>query len=160
MDKLSNKLGRWVLSFHIFNGILLYALVLLHPAFYMLFLYKLKGVLNPFYIYSDLCVLCQGNLEHFYNLGRVAFWLITAGIIAAIFRSSGSFLRKNWRKFHILNYLAFLFVSAHAITIGTDSRSPLFLIYFILLQIVVIGSIFKKLKTSNPIEGIKKILCL
>jgi len=131
MDKLSNKLGRWVFSFHIFNGILLYALVLLHPAFYMLFLYKLKGVLNPFYIYSDLCVLCTGNLEHFINFGRVALWLITAGIIAAVFRASGPFLKKYWRKFHLLNYFAFFLIAIHSKVLGTDvSITPFKWIYF------------------------------
>lgn len=131
MDKLINKLGHWVFNFHIFNGILLYSLVLLHPAFYMLFLYKLNGVINPFYIYSDLCVLCKGNFEHIYNFGRVALWLITAGIIAAVFRASDPFLKKNWRKFHLLNYFAFFLIAVHAKVLGTDvSTAPFKWIYF------------------------------
>ena len=130
MGRLTEKLGEWVFNFHLFNGKLLYTLILLHPALYMLYLFKIKGVLDPFYIYSDLCVLCKGNFEHFYNLGRVALWLITAGIIAAVFRASDPFLKKNWRKFHLLNYFAFFLVAAHAKVLGTDvSTTPFKWIY-------------------------------
>ena len=121
MEKLKNKFGGWILNFHLFNGKLLYILVLAHPAMYMMYLYKIKGVLDPFYIYIDLCVLCKGNLEHFYNFGRIALWLITAGIIAAVFRGSDPFLKKNWRKFHILNYLAFFLIAIHLRGVGTDA---------------------------------------
>lgn len=121
MGKLIDKLGGWVFNFHFFNGKLLYILVLAHPAMYMMYLYKIKGVLDPFYIYTDLCVLCKGNLEHFYNFGRIALWLITAGIIAAVFRGSAPFLKKNWRKFHILNYLAFFLIAIHLRGVGTDA---------------------------------------
>ena len=120
MGRLTEKLGEWVFNFHLFNGKLLYTLILLHPALYMLYLFKIKGVLDPFYIYSDLCVLCKGNLEHFYNFGRVAFWLITAGIIAAVFRGADPFMKKNWRKFHILNYFAFFLIVVHSKALGTD----------------------------------------
>ena len=144
MGRLTEKLGEWVFNFHLFNGKLLYTLILLHPAFYMLYLFKIKGVLDPFYIYSDLCVLCKGNLEHFYNFGRVAFWLITAGIIAAVFRASDPFLKKNWRKFHILNYFAFFLIAIHSKVLGTDiSTTPFKWIYLFGIATVSLSLVVK-----------------
>lgn len=144
MGRLTEKLGEWVFNFHLFNGKLLYTLILLHPAFYMLYLFKIKGVLDPFYIYSDLCVLCKGNLEHFYNFGRVAFWLITAGIIAAVFRASDPFLKKNWRKFHILNYFAFFLIAIHSKVLGTDiSTTPFKWIYLFGIVTVSLSLVVK-----------------
>ncbi len=139
MVKLTDKLGGWVFGFHIFNGKLLYFLVLLHPAMYMAYLFKIKGVLDPFYVYTDLCVLCKGNLEHFYNFGRIALWLITAGIVAVIFRGSDPFLKKNWRKFHLLNYLAFFLVAIHLRGVGTDAVvMPFYAFYWFSLLSVLL----------------------
>ncbi|MFH1863321.1 MAG: hypothetical protein ABIJ85_00205 [bacterium] len=144
MGRLTEKLGEWVFNFHLFNGKLLYTLILLHPALYMLYLFKIEGVLDPFYIYSDLCVLCKGNLEHFYNFGRVAFWLITAGIIAAVFRASDPFLKKNWRKFHILNYFAFFLIAIHSKVLGTDiSTTPFKWIYLFGIVTVSLSLVVK-----------------
>jgi len=147
MERLEEKLGKWVFNFHLFNGGLVYLLILLHPAFYMLFLFKIKGVLDPFYIYSGLCVLCTGNLEHFINFGRVALWLITAGIIAAVFRASDQFLKKNWRKFHLLNYFAFFLIAVHAKVLGTDvSITPFKWIYLFGVTTVVFSLIVKYIR--------------
>ena len=144
MGRLTEKLGEWVFNFHLFNGKLLYTLILLHPALYMLYLFKIKGVLDPFYIYSDLCVLCKGNFEHFYNLGRVALWLITAGIIAAVFRASHPFLKKNWHKFHLLNYFAFFLIAIHSKVLGTDiSTTPFKWIYLFGVATVSLSLVVK-----------------
>ena len=99
MDTLSRKLGDWVFKFHIFEGMLAYFLILLHP-------WALK--LDPFYIFTDFCVLCSSKLELFYTFGRVSFWLVTVVVIAGLF--------KSWRKWHILSYLAFLVISIHSIS--------------------------------------------
>ena len=148
------------IKIHMLNGILTYAFVFIHPITYLLFRYFAIGKIDPLYVFVDVCVLCQNIYEHYLNLGRIAFYLITTAVIAAKFRGVSNWLKTNWRKLHILNYLAFYVVSVHSILIGTDSRKPLFLIYFIILQIVVFSSIVKKLKTSNPIGEIKKILGL
>jgi len=139
MGKLKDIFGGWIFNFHLFNGAIFYTLVLAHPAMYMMYLYKIKGVLDPFYVYTDLCVLCKGNLEHFYNFGRIALWLITAGIIAVIFRGSGTFMKKNWRKFHILNYLAFFLVAIHLRKVGTDALAmPFSAFYWVSLLSVLL----------------------
>jgi predicted ferric reductase len=150
--------NRKAIKLHMLNGILAYTFVFLHPILFLLFRYFTIGKLDPLYVFVDVCVLCQGIYEHYINLGRIGFYLVTVAVIAVKFRNISGWLKTNWRKLHILNYLAFYFVSFHSIFIGTDSRKPLFLFYFILLQIVVLGSIVNKLKTSNLIGEIKKIL--
>lgn len=152
--------NRKKIKFHMLNGIFTYLFVFIHPITYLLFRYFAIGKIDPLYVFVDVCVLCQNKYEHYLNLGRVAFYLITTAVIAVKFRNVSSWLKVNWRKLHILNYLAFYFVSFHSILLGTDSRKPLFLVYFIILQIVVLGSIIKKYKASILIEYLKKILHL
>lgn len=148
------------IKFHMLNGIFTYTFVFLHPVLFLLYRYFTIGKLDPLYIFVDVCVLCQGIYEHYINLGRVGFYLVTIAVIAVKFRNISNWLKTNWRKLHILNYLAFYFVSFHSIFIGTDSRKPLFLIYFVILQIIVLETIVKRLKTSAWIADLKKILGL
>lgn len=114
-------LGDWIMNFHIFEGILVYFVVLLHPIFFALFNHfvGIHGT-DPFYLFTDVCVLCSSRLEYFITLGRVSFWLITIAVIAGLFRASTPFLRANWRKFHILNYVVFILIGIHSILLGTD----------------------------------------
>ena len=138
--------NRKKINIHMINGILAYTFVFIHPITYLIYRYFAMGKIDPFYVFVDVCVLCQGAYEHYFNLGRISFYLVTIAVIAVKFRNISKWLKTNWRKLHILNYLAFYFVSFHSILIGTDSKKPFFLIYFVLLQIIVLSSIINKIK--------------
>lgn len=49
--------------------------------------------------------------------GRPAWYLIAAGVLAAVLRKP---LGKRWRLLHLLNYLAFALATAHANLIGAN----------------------------------------
>lgn len=126
MPKLIEKLGAWVFRFHVIEGLTIYALIILHPLTFVLTNYFIGKGLDPFYVFVDICLLCKGPFEWLYNFGRIGFWLITAGILSGLFRASTPFMRIHWKKFHILNYLAFFFLWFHSLKLGTDIGTPPF----------------------------------
>lgn len=136
MQALTQKFGAWVFKLHLAEGAFAYVLVLLHPLLFVLFNFKIRGVFDPFYVFTDLCVLCETSLEYFYNFGRVSFWVLTISILAAKFRTH-PLLRNNWRKFHMLNYLVFFMVSVHAFKLGSDISFQPFSALFWASQVVV-----------------------
>lgn len=120
MPYLTQKFGGWLFNFHILQGIFVYILVLGHPSLYMGYRYLIGQGLDPFFIFTSVCVLCHTKLDLYYTFGRVAFWFVTTAVFAGLFRTATPFLRMHWRKFHILNYFAFLFVGYHSLMLGTD----------------------------------------
>jgi len=135
--------------FHHFLSIAILFLIVLHPLLYVLFLFKIKGVLDPFYVFSDLCLLCKGNFEYFYNFGRIALWLIVFSIFVMLFKNSSQFLKKYAGKLHRLNYLAFYLVALHAKFLGTDvSVSPFKWVYWGGI-VLVTATLIIKLKRVN-----------
>ena len=147
--------SRKAIWFHRINGILAYIFVFLHPLLLVFYDYVAFGRFDPLYVFVDVCLLCDSIRESLINLGRIAFYLITVAVIAIKFREFSSWLKTNWRKLHVLNYLAFYFVSFHSINIGTDSKSSLFLVYFWICQIIVLCSIIQKLKTLGFVAKLK-----
>lgn len=138
--------NRKFVKFHMLNGILAYTFIFMHPVLMVVYKYLYSSKLDPFYVFTDVCVLCDGVYEYYINFGRLAFYLLTTAVIAAKFRKISEWLNNNWRKLHILNYVAFYFVSIHAYNIGSDSTTKLFLTFFWLCQIIVAGVIVKRIK--------------
>lgn len=148
--------------FHKLNGGLIYTLVFLHPAMWIVWNFYLKGNIDIYYPFVDVCGLCKGFGEYFINFGRFGFWSITfaVGAVILVYFVKDKWLSKNWRNFHILNYFAFYFVSIHAIGIGTDTRHPLFLALFAISHVLVAVIIVKKLKGIDLKSKLKKLLSL
>jgi sulfoxide reductase heme-binding subunit YedZ len=53
--------------------------------------------------------------------GAPAWYLIGLGVLAAVLRK---IIGKNWHLIHILNYVAFILASIHALQIGSDFQWP------------------------------------
>jgi predicted ferric reductase len=149
---------RKAIKFHMLNGIIAYSFVFLHPLLMVAYNYLIYRRIDPFFVYIDVCLLCPNKLDFVINLGRIGFWFITIAVIAAKFRKAADWLNQNWRKLHILNYFAFYFISAHAINISSDSTKTWFITYFIFLQLVVVYSVIVRVKRSNLIEDVRKML--
>ncbi len=73
--------------------------------------------------------------------GRPALILIYIATIAAILRKR---IQKYWRVFHVLNYIALLFVYIHGVLIGTDFQNLGILILFSAMLIISISSFLLK----------------
>lgn len=130
--------SRKLIKYHMLNGILAYFFVFLHPVLMIVYRYILYQKMDPFYVFTDACLLCDGAYEYYINFGRIAFYLITIAVIAVKFRYINNWLKTNWRKLHILNYVAFYFVSIHAYSLGSDSSTKLFIYFFWLAQAIVL----------------------
>lgn len=105
------------------------------------------GKFDPFYVYTDLCVLCNGTYEYFVNFGRIAFYITTVTVITARFKSYlANWIKNNWRKLHIINYVAFYFVSIHAYNLGSDTSKWWFIYLFWFCQALVLYVILKRIK--------------
>ena len=144
MTKWTEKFGGWIFKFHVLEGIFLYLLILVHGFTFVFFRYFTKHGLDPFYVFVDVCVLCGKSFEFYYNFGRVGFWLVTIAVLTGLFRTATPFLRVHWRKFHVLNYAAFLLIGIHSFFLGGDiSEFPFKFIYIPSLIIVMGILIFK-----------------
>lgn len=139
--------NRKLTRFHMINGILAYLFIFIHPILMILYRYSYMGSFDPFYVYTDVCVLCDGSYEYFVNYGRIAFYILTLTVVTAKFKNYLSdWFKNNWRKLHILNYAAFYFVSVHAINIGSDSSEKWFIYLFWSAQVIVLYAIAKRVR--------------
>jgi predicted ferric reductase len=145
MERWINKFGGWVFNFHVFNGIVIYTLAILHPLAFLLSRHFIGAGLDPIFVFLGFCFYCQTKLDLYYTLGRIAFWLITIGVLAGFLRKSTPFMRFNWRKFHILNYVAFLIIGVHGYLLGTDFLTQPFFTFSIIAYLLVIYTIVRKL---------------
>src|SRR4030042_2301674 len=139
MDKWERKLGEWVFKYHVIEGIIIYCLALLHPLSLMFLNYFVGSGLNPYFVFIDVCLICRYPIDYYYTLGRISFWLLTVTVFAGLFRKATPWLKKNWRKLHVLNYLVFLIVGAHGFLIGTDFRTLPFFLFAIIAYSIVVG---------------------
>jgi len=73
--------------------------------------------------------------------GRPAWYLIAAAALTAALRSV---IGRRWRAIHLLNYVAFLLGTVHAILIGTDFQQPVIKAVAITMAIVVIATLIQK----------------
>lgn len=145
MEKLSSKFGSWIYKVHAIQGPVIYLLALIHPFFLLIFNFKLFNTLDPFYIYTQVCLLCKNKIELLYMFGRLGLWFLTIGFFVAIFKSSDNWLKKNWRKLHALNYLVFFFVAVHGYFLGSDFRAFPLNYFFYIALITVLSTIILKL---------------
>jgi len=70
--------------------------------------------------------------------GRPALYLIAVASLGALLRRSW---RQSWRTIHMLNYVAFLLGTVHAVLIGTDFGQP-FLRLVPITMALVMGAVF------------------
>lgn len=120
---LGSQLDRWVqiiggkaYKLHITQGIITYGFMFIHPLFENAIVYQVSRSLTEAILVFMPSFETQRDI--FLVFGRAAFILATIASLAAYFRTK-PFFRRNWRAFHILNYLVFFLVFVHA-RVGTD----------------------------------------
>ena len=92
LSRLSKVFGSWIRKFHTFQGVIAYLFVLAHPLLFLFFNFKTRGAIDPFYVFTDFCLLCPRPFELYFSFGRIAFWLTSLAALAAVIRS------ENWWK--------------------------------------------------------------
>src|SRR3990172_730157 len=115
MERWIKILGAKAFRAHVTEGIITYTFIFIHPLMQMYFDYSARG------LFGALLTLFPGR-DIYLNLGKVGFLLLTVGVIAGYFRTK-PFFRRNWRSFHILNYIAYFFIFIHSRNLGSDVNS-------------------------------------
>lgn len=112
MEKWIKLLGGWAYKFHITEGVFTYLVIFLHPFMQTIIDFKSRGLV------AAVLTFLPGR-DLYLNLGKISFLLITLGVLAGYFRTK-PFFRRNWKKFHYLNYFAFFLVAIHSWNLGSD----------------------------------------
>ncbi len=129
MNFFTDKLGGWVFGFHVKQGVAIYTLIVLHPILFLLQKPPLVTLANPFYL-----------------MGTLSFILISLAVWAARMRAE-PFWNIHWRKFHILNYVAFLLIVVHAFNVGSDFKSFPFSVFYPMATLAVLVTIVYRVRT-------------
>lgn len=130
MAWFTNRFGPKLFSWHVVEGLIVYFLLILHPLMQSIIDFKIGGLTNAVFL------LLPFTRTYSYDIGKLAFIFLSVAVFAGYFRSK-PFLRRNWRKFHILNYIVFYIVVLHSLLLGTDTlRLPFFAFYLVSILIV------------------------
>jgi len=136
MLKWVQILGARAYKAHVTQGLLAYGFILIHPIFYYVITYEVVGkiVLIPDFTIKS---------EYWISFGRVAFALATIAVFAGYFRTR-PFFRRNWRAFHILNYLVFILIAFHSRNVGSDIASfPFVITYWLGVSVVTVSILYR-----------------
>lgn len=86
--------------------------------------------------------------------GRPAIYLIYIASLAAILRTK---MKKNWRFFHYLNYVALIFAYVHGVLIGTDFQNLGIFIIFTAMLVISLGTFgLKRYQTYQRKQKLNK----
>lgn len=137
MNYWRSVFGPRVLNFHMTQGLVTYGLILAHPALFLLNT-SLGRVPNSLLL---LVPKFSDPYQVYLSFGKIGFIFLTIAVFAARFRQS-AFLENHWRKFHILNYIAFWLIFVHSFNLGSDTHTPPFSWLYPVMAILVVISIF------------------
>jgi len=85
--------------------------------------------------------------------GRPAIYLIYLASLAALLRTK---MKKYWRVFHYLNYIALIFAYVHGVLIGTDFQNLGIFILFTAMLVISIGTFgLKRYQTYKRKQRLK-----
>ena len=148
-DILERMLGKWIINFHRVLGVMSLFIIFLHPfsLFVTNFLYR--KIIDPFYVFSDFCLLCDPKKELYITFGRISFWLAGLFIMAAVLRKQ-NWWRDNWKIIHSISYFVYVLAATHAWFVGSDIHTKIYYpiywgsIILVILSILVKVYILKK----------------
>lgn len=102
--------------FHAYQGLFTLLFALLHPTLLLIYLWLDKIGYFTF----------AGSYPYQYYFGPLALFLmlVTVGTAAWTILFNKPRFQKSWHWIHLLNYLVFVLVFFHSLTIGTDVASP------------------------------------
>ncbi len=135
--ELSVKLiGAKAYRIHTLLGLAAYTLIFFHPLFYAASFIPFRGFAG--FISALLPPIVEESFDLGLMLGRLSFVFITLGVIVGYFRARITFLRKHWRKLHIINYLTFFMIALHALNVGSDLQRLNFQRVLLYIQIFIV----------------------
>lgn len=102
-----------VINVHMFEGKVIFILVLLHPTLLLGSYLAQHMLVQPFLI---------GTNQFYLTLGALGFVLLCLTVSAAVF---SNWYGPRWINIHRINYLVFWIIFIHSISIGVDVQLPI-----------------------------------
>lgn len=124
----------------------MYLFVLVQPFLIILARYIFNSDLDPFYMFTDLCVLCGNRTEFTVNFLRIAFYSVTIAVFVPLIKNYDNFLKKYWKYSEMFFFVGFYALSIYVFNSSPLIKSNLFLLYFWGLQVVTVWGIYKRIK--------------
>ncbi len=145
MVQLYKIFGKPFVKLHHIYSIFGLIMVTLHPVVYAI------SVMNILVFVPDV----SSWLAFWELAGRPALIIIYIGALAAILRTK---IKKYWRFFHYLNYVALIFAYFHGVLLpGTDFQNPGIFILFTIMLVISIGTFgYKRYQTYTRKQRLKK----
>ena len=141
LSKWEQIIGAKAYKIHTTLGLMSYGFILIHPFLNSLLTFQITNSFGA--VLADIFVEAKSKNGVLLVFGRIALILLTIGVTAGYFRTK-PFFRKNWKIFHILNYLAFILVAIHSKGLGSDINSfPYNYLYWIFVICVFITLVYK-----------------
>lgn len=143
MVQLYKIFGKPFVKLHHLYSISGLIMVTLHPVVFAIF------VMNILVFIPDI-----SSWISFWELaGRPALIIIYIAALAAVLRTK---MKKYWKFFHYLNYIALIFAYVHGVLIGTDFQNPGIFILFTIMLVISLGTFgFKRYQTYQRKEKLK-----
>lgn len=121
-----------------------YGFIFIHPLLHTIYWFKLRNVVDPFYVYTDICGLCDDLPTYATTFGKLAFWTLTATTLWQVTKVKPAVYK--WLKRHhlkYLNYFAFALVTIHSLVLASDSVKQ---IYTLALALIVGAAVVRNKK--------------
>ncbi|MEK7472865.1 MAG: hypothetical protein AAB625_02380 [Patescibacteria group bacterium] len=129
--------------------ILTYFFIFIQPILIIISIYFLYARFDPFYMYTDLCLLCGKKYEYDINFLRIAFYAVSFAVFAPYFKNINNWFKTNWKLLRYLYYLGFYSLSIYLYNTSPFSNSKLFIILFYLAQAVVLYQLLLVLRKKQ-----------
>lgn len=128
---------------------LTYFFVFIQPILIILSRYFLYHDFDPFYMYTDLCLLCGKKYEYDINFLRIFFYSISIAVFAPYFKNINKWFNVNWKLFNYFFFFGFYSLSIYLYNTSPYSNLKLFTYFFWLGQAAVLYRLLLKLKKKQ-----------
>lgn len=153
IDKLRLLFGTKILQVHIVQGTVSLLVIITHPLMFFLLNFQTSSFVSSIFLLSPRF---STVVEKYESFGKIAFLLLMIAILAGLFRKN-KYIKKHWRKFHYLNYVAFAFVIVHSYFLGSDSRiAPFVFLYPLFVSALVVAVVYRRVYRVFMAKKIKK----
>lgn len=124
----------------------MYLFIFVEPILVILARYIFNSDLDPFYMYTDLCVLCDGRGEFIINFLRIAFYSVSIAVFAPVFGYLDKTIKKYEKFLRYFYFVGFYALSIYLYNSGPVVRPVWFVIIFWICQSLVLVKVFKEIK--------------
>lgn len=124
----------------------MYLFIFIQPILVILSRYIFNSDLDPFYMYTDLCVLCDGRGEFIINFLRIAFYAVSIAIFAPVFGYLDKTIKRYEKYLRYFYFVGFYSLSLYLFNSGPIIKASWFVLFFWICQIVVLVKVFKEVK--------------